>query len=208
MEIFKIVRQGEGKQVDVADVQPEQVKPDPYQEVSAESTELKQAKAVAGEVGANTQTAPGEVVEGKAPEFTLDATEKKNVVVKVDGPLSQVFTEALNRVLAFENMVLLPILAEELEVMKEEDESFNDLTSIHVQAYDANDLTTMDVVDITNEITKTVQDDHILVMESARGLSNAVGSVDRMCTALKTKSYYRFSVAANQIAMIAKGVGA
>lgn len=207
MEIFKITRQGQGSGVAVQ-TSTGQAAPVHEEDRLSESAELKQAKALTGEVVQGTQ-APGDAVatgNTSEPGFTLDAGEKDKVIVKVDGPLSQVFTEALNKVLAFENMVLLPILAAEYEAMQD-DPTFNDLTSIHVQAYDAHDLTTGDVVDITNEITKTTEDSHIIAMESARGMSNASACAENMYRSLKANSYYRFSTAANQIAAIARSRG-
>lgn len=210
MEIFKITRQAQRNDIAVQNVNATSVSDENNNnDQVSESAELKQAKALTGEVvqgkqeGAAEQTTQA-VTEN--PGFSLDAREKDKVVVKVDGPLSQVFTEALNKVLAFENMVLLPILADEYEAMKKEAD-FNDMTSIHVQAYDAHDLTTGDVVDITNEITKTTEDAHIIAMESARGVSDASACAENMYRSLKATSYYRFSSAANQILSIARQHG-
>ena len=207
MEIFKITRQGQGNGVAVQGVSSEKPLVEQQDQIS-EAAELKQAKALAGEVvqGQVVDSDTSGPVESTEPGFTLDASQKDKVIVKIDGPLSQVFTEALNKVLAFENMVLLPVLAEEYDAMKD-DPSFNDTTSIHVQAYDAHDLTTGDVVDITNEITKTTEDSHIIAMESARGMSTATGSAEAVYRSLKVASYYRFTSAANKIVSIAKNHG-
>lgn len=210
MEIFKIERRPEASGVEAQEIKPEVTgnKSDTGY-VPTESEELRQAKEMTGEEVPGSSAIPegGSETEAEAA-YTLGTAKTGKMVIKIDGPLSKIFTEALNKILAFENMTMVPLLVEELEELKK-DESFNDTVSIHVQAYDASELTTNDVFEIADGITKTDGDDQILAMEAIRhhSLSNAVGRAENFCRDTKTKSFYHFNAACYRIASLAKAAG-
>lgn len=161
-----------------------------------ENEELKQAQALTGETVKKTvSNTEGGQVDESGETFNLGGEKEQAIVVKVDGPLSRLFTDSLNKVLAFESMVLIPLTEEQLEAMKENDPEYNDTTTIHVQAYDASDITTSDVVEISDAITKTDADDRVLVMESVRGIRGAADSAMRICAATKTRVHMQMRYA-------------
>lgn len=211
MEIFKITRKDGVSQVDVGTANGSTGIREEEAFVDSEANELRQAKALTGDVE-TVKTKPAEQGtvadngEQGEPGFTLNSEPATQVMVKIDGPLSQVFTESLNKVLAYENMIMLPLLAEEYEKLKDAPE-YNETITINVQAYDANEMSTGDVVDISNEITKTTQEDHILVMEAAYGVGKATQIAESMCRALKTATYVRLNTAAVRVADLAKKAG-
>lgn len=196
MEIFKVGKKdGEVSigQLKVAGVTGERQSSDI---VENENEELKKAQALTGEDAGKTAST-GEGVQGKetGDSFKLGTEKEQSIIVKVDGPLSRLFTDSLNKVLAFESMVLIPLTEEQLEAMKKDDQEYNETTTIHVQAYDASDITTSDVVEISDSITKTDADDHVLVMESARGIRGAADSAIRVCAATKTRVHMQMRYA-------------
>ena len=212
MEIFKIERRGQDKVVTPQSVSNVVEKPEADQGlVLSEKEELRQAQAIAGEEvpgGTTEATGKAEVGASDAPTYTLGDDKAPKAVIKVDGPLSKVFTEALNKILAFENMVMVPLLVEEYEEMKK-DVSFNEATSIHVQAYDANELHSADVIDIADGVTKTNLETNILAMEAAKGkkLSQYVGRVENYCRSAKVNNYYSMETAAHRVASLVATLG-
>lgn len=209
MEIFKIVRNTGVQKNEISGI-PE--KQEPVQtDIPSEQEELIKAKQVTGESPVSTD-ASGENKnqENSSPEqaFSLGKEKTSEVLVKVDGPLSQVFTSALNKVLAYENMMIVPLLVEELEKLNEEND-YNDITSIHVQAYNANDLSMADVVDITNSVTKTTNDVQLVAMETLHNqLHNKVlGSLENYCHKTGIRTTYKMRLAAESVLNMALKAG-
>ncbi len=209
MEIFKIVRNGGVQKNEVSGVGEKQEAEQGYK--PSEQEELAEAKQVTGEVPV-TSGATGEK-EGQSdapPEeaFSLGKEKTGELLVKVDGPLSQVFTSALNKVLAYENMMIVPLIAEELEQLNDEN-SYNDVTSIHVQAYDANDLSVADVVDISNSVTKTTGDVQLIAMETLYNQvhNKALGALESYCHSTGIRTSYKMRLAAESILNMARKVG-
>ena len=91
-----------------------------------------------------------------------DPVEKPDVMVKIDGPVSRVFTDALNKLLVQESyMTMAPVLFEAKE-NKEED------IEIQVYCWKGDELNTEDVTQITNDVTKHTNRDFVIAVESSR----------------------------------------
>lgn len=202
MSIFQIKKLSDGQKVSTI----EGVTDNTTNDLQDEKKELEQAQKVAGSVPVGSEgQAEGQgttVSEEDGKTFSLKPGEKE-VVVKVDGPLGRVFTEALNKMLATENLVVMPLTEDDLRLRQEEDSSFNDEILINVIAYDANELQSSDVVDVTNEIVKRPDTQYVIAMETIqhRGrVSNAVGLVESLCQGnKKIKSCYHLNTAVNLI---------
>lgn len=199
MEIFKV----EGKNVSKAQVSQSGVPEETEGYVPSEAEELEKVKLATGELEAPV-AGKGEEA-GSSINFTDTGNKKGVSMIKIDGPLSQVFTKALNEILAVENMVMMPVLVEEYERMKE-DPSFNDVTEIHVQAYDGNDLKLSDVTEITDEVTKYQDVQHVIAVERAHTVSKAVGMVSNLCHLVKAREATRIKRAAEMTFEMIRGV--
>jgi hypothetical protein len=135
------------------------------------------------------ETAKPEPIQDSLPQKTAvkqEATEdekpkKEDVLIKIDGPVSQIFTDALNRVLAVENyMAMMPLLLKAKED-KKADEVVEDATPIlQVYAWDSNSLNLSDVVDITNEVTRHTDRTYVIAVEAAGLATKAMGYLDQL----------------------------
>lgn len=153
MAIFKISRDRVG------------VSLPPKAEAQTDEEEMKQAMGVVGEVPVGkgddhvertTDTPAAAAPDGEAAFGFSDA---KSVVIKVDGPLGRVFTEALNKILAVEGMTMVPVA--DAEVVEDEGEV------IHVHVVDTDRLEEEDVQHISDDIDKTDIALHLITTESA-----------------------------------------
>lgn len=174
------------------------------EETRTEAQELRDAQEMTGEkvtTGTSGTQTEG-LVQGEG-SFTLggNSTEKKTVL-KVDGPLSRVFTDSLNKILAVENMSMVAMSLTAYESMlKDQAEAGEEVPEvIHVQAYDANDLTNGNVVDISDAIVKTPDEEHVVVTESARGISGSTDALHRLCKSTATRDCVKIETAAGIVA--------
>ena len=103
--------------------------------------------------------------------------ERPELVVKVEGPVGQVFTDALNKVLAKESIMMtdLPaITAQDPETKP---------VSIHV--YDAGELKLGDVEEVHQVVADDENVEHVVVLESAINGSKAAALMNAMAGAYK-----------------------
>lgn len=99
-----------------------------------------------------------------APESSLPSTgeahEKKDKMVRVDGPIGRIFTDALNEVLAKESlMVFTPMLSE-----KEEDVE----PDIEVLLWDGSAVNRIDVEHLSEEVAKFPDRQFIVAVENVK----------------------------------------
>lgn len=202
MEIFKIKDNQVERQLLTAEVPTGE-----QEETRTEAQELRDAQEMTGEkvsapTGQTGSTEDGAEVKGP-DSFTLGGQPiTKGTVLKVDGPLSRIFTDSLNKILAVENMSMVSMtMATYADMLKEQEEAGEAPPEvIHVQAYDANELTNGDVVDISNQITGGPEEDHIVVTESARGISSSSDMLHRLCKSTATKDYVKMKTAVETVA--------
>lgn len=130
-------------------------------------------------------TAPGEMPEQPvvsdtpAEDATMVDDQHRDVVVKIDGPVGKVFTDALNQMLAIEGFAAM-IGADELVKHKEEGES--DHADIHIGVYSGSVdlLNTEEIVKISNEITRHTNQDYIIAIEGVYGRTLNTDSLRRL----------------------------
>lgn len=143
---------------------PEVVKVEDTQSTEAYQGEMKKAKEVTGEVPVTEDSV--DTKEERKP-FSLDNEEvKKDVVVKVNGPLSHVFTDALNKILATESMVAVPMTQEQIDALLEE-KAYNEVVQVNVSAFDASDIKNDDVVELSRDISIHPDQEYVLAMETS-----------------------------------------
>lgn len=93
-----------------------------------------------------------------------DPVEKPDVMVKIDGPVGRVFTDALNKLLVQESyLTMSPALFENKEAQSENEE-----VNLQVYCWKGEELNVEDVTAITNDVTKHQNRDFVIAVESAR----------------------------------------
>lgn len=160
MTIFHIQKSNEETQVK---------NPSTTQPTQDEKEELLQAQKTTGEASAVIdQEFPGQSTGSEKGSFSKLFEIEENprpTIIKVDGPLGQIFTEALNKILAVESMAAIP--------MTEDDPRFQELSSkdpniLTVEAYDASELSSSDVHQLSEMVSKDETKDVLIAMEAIR----------------------------------------
>lgn len=145
MSVFKIQQRGIVMQDDKGSQMELEGENDLSREASGKIREASEA-----DVSKPVESATGEPVE------------KPDVMVKIDGPVSRVFTDALNKLLVQESyMTMNPVL---FEKDKENDED----VEIQVYCWNGDDLNTEAVTQITNDVTRHSNRDFVIAVESTR----------------------------------------
>lgn len=190
MSVFKIQQQGVRTQAS-DDSNSNQLESSPQALQDQKLIDEISGKSVSGSVehvstGANanvidpgTGTAsevPGGVLDAMAKEGTPDQPvipeEKAGVLIKIDGPVGRVFTDALNTVLANESyMTMVP------ESETESEGSEGRITT-QVYCWKADELLLEDVVAITNDISRHTERDYVIVAETSGKVSRELGLME------------------------------
>ena len=112
----------------------------------------------------NTETTNASNVPENIPaaQEVAQATGKE-VTVKIDGPVGRVFTDALNKVLASESLMMTATDAVVDTGEKEEDKE--EEVDLQVYAWKSDQINTEDVVELTNEISKHEERTFIVAVE-------------------------------------------
>ena len=113
-----------------------------------------------------------EEIKGSSPE---EGHEDPKLMVKVDGPVGRLFTEALNKMLATEGYVAMI----EPTALVNKEEGIN-TPSLQVYALKGDDIGMSDVVEITNEISKHDEKDYIVAVESVSQVTRAHGYLEEL----------------------------
>ena len=193
MEIFKLVRT-------VAGDQPTKVN-DLGESDQSEKDEIKQAKQIMGEhpdQAMQHQGGEGGVKEAAFMSGDVNQDEAA-LVVTIDGPLGRVFTEALNKMLATESIMAMPMDLQALQVLKKDQPK---LRVVNVNVLDETTVKPSDVVNISNDITLHAEDQFVVAVESKlqiRNPSKVTQLVDGLSTHRNTQVCYRVSAAVRQV---------
>lgn len=120
--------------------------------------------------GDNAEAATPETKIEENKPFSLTAVEEKEdpkYLIKVNGAAGHMFTEALNRVLALEEMTttLLPAYIETME--GEAERLYPKHKVIHVSTVDGSDIDIGDVLEIQKDVVDHQEDDYVIAVESA-----------------------------------------
>lgn len=112
---------------------------------------------------------------------------KPDLVIKVEGPVGRVFTEALNKVLAKEGMAGMMLQGVENSTDDSEDDDGrvgqNDqpaASPIEVHTVDAQLADLGDVVRINDAISQSTQNEHVIAIEHAHNQSKAIHMLDQL----------------------------
>ena len=147
------------------------------QEVKESTAPVEQAKVENESTESNSRT-EGEV-------FGLEEKKTEQVVLKVDGALGQVFTNALNKMMAVESMVMIPMSEDQIEEGGDTSKIVVP-TIIHAEILDPSLLQVRDIVSISDEAQGHQGEQYVVATEGthlnrASGklhLLNAHGNVD------------------------------
>ena len=113
-----------------------------------------------------------EEIKGSSPE---EGHDDPKLMVKVDGPVGRLFTEALNKMLATEGYVAM--IEPDTIVKKEETDH---TPSLQVYALKGDEIGMSDVVEITNEISKHDEKDYIVAVESVSQVTRVHGYLEEL----------------------------
>ena len=96
-----------------------------------------------------------------------EPVEKPDLMVKIDGPVGRVFTDALNKLLVQESyMMMSPSLFEDKDKTEDLDEDKE--VGLQVYCWKGEELNIEDVTAITSDIAKHQNRDFVIAIESAR----------------------------------------
>jgi len=200
VEIFKLVRTKVGDQQGqvntVADLDQE------------DKDEIRQAKVTMGEHPDHqgTEEQPVGKETGQQEAFSAGEVNQDEtaLVVTIDGPLGRVFTEALNKILAVESMMAMPMTPAALTLLKQEQPKTQ---VVKVNVFDEDMLKAGDVVDISNDITLHQEDQFVVAIESRRE-TRTVNSRTQLLSGLANHSNvqvsYRIQSAVRQVVRLVK----
>lgn len=122
--------------------------------------------------------------EPEKVEPIVSKSGKADVMIKVDGPVGRIFTDALNKVLVNESyMTMMPHLRKkEAPVVDPESgmtgDNRQDEDYLQVYAWDVENLNMEDVVHITNEVTRHTERTFVIAVESTGKVTNAMSLLD------------------------------
>lgn len=146
-------------------------------EVPGEASKLE-----GSEVAGQEQTLSAEEAEKVEP--IVSKSGKADIMIKVDGPVGRIFTDALNKVLVNESyMTMMPHLTKkEAPVVDPESgmtgDNRQDEDYLQVYAWDVENLNMEDVVHITNEVTRHTDRTFVIAVESTGKVTNAMSLLD------------------------------
>ena len=100
-------------------------------------------------------------------EPNLDNKDKGELMVKIDGPVGRIFTDALNKMLVQESyMTMSPALFESKD--QEDHQNDEDEAELQIYCWKGDELNMKDVTMITDDIAKNTNRDFIIAIESVK----------------------------------------
>lgn len=162
MSIFKIKQRG--LQTSQAKTEDKTVSEELGSKAVEVSQESKEALEPSSKSASSTDAAQ---IDTNAP----GEAEKAEVMVRVDGPISRVFTDALNKILAVEGMETM---------LSDEENEDDDDDFIQVYCWKESQLNTEDVVKITNDISKHTERSYVIAVESTGRPTSAMGHIEAL----------------------------
>lgn len=134
---------------------------------------------------------PIEDASSPAEQKPADEKDEKPVhYVKIDGPVSRAYTEALRKVLAMESyMTVSPVDPQKYTEAQTHEKAGTQM--IDIVCLDAEAVSYGDVATLTNEISQHGDHEHVIVLESAAGrFSDASASLLRLAKLPKVTLVY------------------
>lgn len=115
-----------------------------------------------------------QIVTGAVDSPAVSSVDEngKEKTIKIDGPISRVFTDALNQLLSTESY--LTMVPQAIENEKPDDDGDDD-NVVQVYCWNANDLNVQDLTKITDEITRHTERNYVISIETAGHVPNIVG---------------------------------
>ena len=192
MTVFKIQQAGTSpnkSEKKIEAVIPESNKDSDTDQVSQESTASDTLSARASAVGETPETPVGAAGstpagENQNPEVSTtkdvhdDIKNDPKMLMKVDGPVGRLFTDALNKMLATEGyLTVMPnIEADQFDQETPEQDLPKNLVQVYCWRTDA--VNTSDLVELTNNITRHTDRQFVIAMESTGKMSNGMGVLE------------------------------
>ena len=160
------------------------------------------AEPAAGGAETDAGAAAGASVDPKVSSTEDQALETKmdpKMMVKVDGPVGRLFTDALNKMLATEGYItMLPnIEADQFDQESQEEELPKNLVQVYCWRTDA--INTSDLVELTNNITRHTDRQFVIAMESTGRVSNGIGVLEDLQKMPNVKLCYSMESAVRHV---------
>lgn len=121
-------------------------------------------------------------INEKGPEGKEGNKEEGEVTVNISGSLSSVFTDSLNQLLAVESYVTMIPQDKGNEGWNPPAKPMSDV--LRVYCWDGDALNMDDVLEITNQISRSTSDEFVIAIEGMKAGSVAIGAIERL-SALK-----------------------
>lgn len=180
--------------------------PEQVNEVKAEGPESKEEQQALIQSG---------VIKKEEPVAATTSQEKqppKPVEIVLTGPLSHIYTQALNALLAKEDSISTYNVYDEYERKKIENEQQDEdqgADKSYVYVASGHNLEQSDVVKAYSDIVKFKNDfpqaKVVVGLESDKGFSRAANSFDRCMTDMGVKTYYKPASISNAISSLYQG---
>ena len=146
----------------------------------------------------NMTVAAAEIPPEGAAEVPPAAGEVSDVKIKIDGPVGQIFTDALNKMLATESYLTLSPMGEAnqgadlLQDLKDEE-------ILQVYCYKADELNVDDVLRISDEITKHTERNYVLSFETAGSFPSVLEAAENVARLPNVSLFLSRKAAINHI---------
>ena len=154
----------------------------------------------------NDQNRPGaetpEASPGNDQKDPKDLKDPKELLIKVDGPVGRVFTEALNRILATEGYMMMPPMVEVPDTAPAAPPTASDEITpnlIQVYCWRSDAINTDDIAELTSMVTKHTDRQYVVAMEAAATTSKCAGFLEDLLKVPNLKVCYSTESAANYI---------
>lgn len=124
-----------------------------------------------------------------------DQDNKEAITIELNGPLSQIYTKALNLVYANENNI-------EFNVIHKGDKKSNPSKSIYIYCCKADEITNTDLMDVSNDLRIALDSNYkkvIIAAEYSKELSNKIGTLERIASESGVQIYFKRNNALNAV---------
>jgi hypothetical protein len=120
-------------------------------------------------------------VSDKKEEEGVIKPKPADKMVRVDGPVGRIFTQALNQLLATEGYQTMIDFNEIAEVEENEDKAADrDTHPVEVHCYEADKLNNVEITQLLNRVTRHTDRPFVIAVESSKGFSRSVRVLEAM----------------------------
>lgn len=144
--------------------------------------------------GVDVSKVEGATVAAETEEAKVSQDPK--MMVKIDGPIGRVYTEALNKMLALEGFAAM--VPHDFNVDKSVEDAVDEgdvVPVMQLYCWSGNEINTQDIVQITNDIVRSRHTDYVIAVEMAGVVRREMMLLDQLGRLPNVKICYSRSAA-------------